>query len=461
MEMILRELGGYITRYAFHVRPLSPTQIVALSFAVAILMGGTILSLPVAHAPGQRVNFLDAIFTATSAICVTGLTVVDTGTVYSRFGQVTIMLLVQIGGFGVITLGTLVAFLSGRRIGFKERMNLQTQLNSLHVGGVVKLIKRIVILILGLEFVGALLLLLRFVPREGWSEGLFFAVFHSISAFNNAGFSLYSDNLMQFVYDPIVNFAVMGLVVLGGLGFIVVIDLLSYARHHHGRKPLSLHTKIVLTATAILIVFGALVILVFEWSNPRTLGSLSIPQKLLASLFQSVTPRTAGFNTLDYGVIRDGTLIFTMLLMFIGGSPGSTAGGIKTVTFFVLLGSAWSISRGHGELVAFGRRLSMETVVKSGSIALLSMVVLGAAATLLTFTDAGHRPLALGFEAVSAFGTVGLSTGITPRLNPISEMIIILLMYLGRLGPLTLALAIVEKGEDRRINYPVEDIIIG
>jgi trk system potassium uptake protein TrkH len=210
-----------------------------------------------------------------------------------------------------------------------------------------------------------------------------------------------------------------------------------------------------------LIVFGALVILVFEWSNPRTLGSMSIPQKLLASLFQSVTPRTAGFNTLDYGVMRDGTLIFTMLLMFIGGSPGSTAGGIKTVTFFVLLGSAWSISRGHGELVVFGRRLSMETVVKSGSIALLSMVGLGAAATLLTFTDAGHRALALGFEAVSAFGTVGLSTGITPRLNPLSEMIIILLMYLGRLGPLTLALALVEKGDERRINYPVEDIVIG
>jgi trk system potassium uptake protein TrkH len=461
MEMIWRGFGAYVARYSLHARPLSPTQIVALSFAVAILIGGTILSLPIAHAPGHRVNFLDAIFTATSAICVTGLTVVDTGATFNRFGQVVIILLVQIGGFGVITLGTLVAFLSGRRIGFKERMNLQTQFNSLHVGGVVKLIKRILILILGLEFVGAMLLLIRFVPREGWSEGIFYALFHSVSAFNNAGFGLYADSMMQFVHDPIVNFTIMGLVVLGGLGFIVVIDLLSYARHYYGRKPLSLHTKIVLTATAILIVCGTLVILIFEWSNPRTLGPMSIPQKLLASLFQSVTPRTAGFNTLDYGVMRDGTLIFTMLLMVIGGSPGSTAGGIKTVTFFVLLGSAWSISRGRGELVAFGRRLSMETVVKSGSIALLSMMVLGAAATLLTFTDTGHRALALGFEAVSAFGTVGLSTGITPRLNPLSEIIIMLLMYLGRLGPLTLALALVEKSAERRINYPAEDIIIG
>jgi trk system potassium uptake protein len=371
------------------------------------------------------------------------------------------MLLIQIGGFGVITLGTLVAFLSGRRIGFRERMNLQAQLNSLHIGGVVKLIRRILVLIMTIELVGVLLLFPAFASRLGVSEGLYYALFHSVSAFNNAGFGLYADSLSQFVDEPLVNFTVMLLIILGGLGFVVIMDILAHLRLDNGRKPLILHTKITLTTTGLLIVAGMLVILLFEWSNPQTLGRLDLPAKLLASLFQSVTPRTAGFNTLNYAAFYEGTLIFTMLLMFIGGSPGSTAGGIKTVTFFLLVGSAWSISRGHGELVVFGRRLALETVVRSGSIALISMMVLGAMATLLTFTESGFSALQLGFEAVSAFGTVGLSTGITPALGLWSKLILIGLMYFGRLGPLTLALALVEKAPEKRVNYPAEDIIIG
>jgi len=333
MGIILRAVTAFVSLDALRLRRLSSAQIIVLSFAVAILVGGTVLALPISHAPGHRVHFLDAIFTATSALCVTGLTVVDTGTVFSRFGQVVILVLIQTGGFGVITLGTLVAFVSGRRIGFRERMNLQAQINSMHVGGVVKLIKRILLLIVLIEGAGVLLLLAPFIAREGVSEGVFYALFHTISAFNNAGFGLYSDNLVSFVDHPLVNFTIMGLIILGGLGFIVEIDILSHLRQRNGRKPLFLHTKMVLVATGLLILLGTVVIWIFEWRNPTTLGPLTLPTKVLAGLFQSVTPRTAGFNSVDYGQMHEGTLLFTMLLMFIGGSPGSTAGGIKTVTF--------------------------------------------------------------------------------------------------------------------------------
>jgi trk system potassium uptake protein len=286
-----------------HFRQLSPAKTICLSFIGAILLGGVTLALPISHGPGRSVSLLDAIFTATSALCVTGLAVVDTGKDFSRFGQVVIMLLCQVGGLGVITLGTLVAMFSGRRIGYRERLNLQAQFNSLYVGGMIKLIRRILLLIFSFEAVGFLLLYLVFAPRLGLGEGAFYALFHSVSAFNNAGFGLYSDNLMQFVDNPIVNFTIMGLIIFGGLGFIVEIDVLSYLRHrHNGRKPLLLHTKMALTATAFLILFGTLIFLIFEWNNAATLGQLSVPTKIMASLFQSVTPRTAGFNTLDYNL---------------------------------------------------------------------------------------------------------------------------------------------------------------
>jgi trk system potassium uptake protein TrkH len=461
MEISVRWRNLLFWRAQWSKKRLSPTRIVSLSFVIAILIGGFVLSLPISHAEGRQIQPLDALFMAASALCVTGLAVVDTGSDFSRFGQVVILLLIQIGGFGVITLGTLVAFLSGRRIGFRERMNLQAQINSLHVGGVVKLIRRIIVLIITLEAAGTLLLFPVFAAREGMRQGFFYALFHSVSAFNNAGFGLYADNLVSYVDHPLVNFTIMALIVLGGLGFIVIMDVLSHLRSRDGRKPLLLHTKMALTATAFLIVAGAGVILLFEWSNPQTLGPLDLSTKLLASLFQSVTARTAGFNTLNYGLMMEGTLIFTMLLMFIGGSPGSTAGGIKTVTFFVLVGSAWSISRGYGELVIFGRRVTLETVAKAGSIALISMLVVGALATLLVFTDVDFSALHLGFEAVSAFGTAGLSTGITPQLSPWSKLILMTLMYFGRLGPLTLALALVEKAPEKRIAYPAEDVVIG
>ncbi len=441
-------------------RRLSPARLIALSFALAIFLGTILLALPFSHAPGQSVGIIDAFFTATSAVCVTGLIVVDTGSAYNLFGQGVIMLLIQTGGLGLITFSTMVALVSGRRIGFSERIRIQTQVNALQVGGVVNLIRRIVFFVFVAELLGALLLYVRFSELEGERMGVFYALFHSISAFNNAGFSFYADSLSSFVTDPLVNFTIIALIIFGGLGFFVIFEgVLQIFRRR--RRPWSLHSKLVLTTTGFLLLIGFFIFAFFEWTNPETLGRLSFLQKLQASLFLSVTPRTAGFNTLDYGAMRSSTLLTTMLLMFIGGSPGSTAGGIKTVTFFVIIGSAWSMSRGHGELTIFGRRIGFETVIRASVISFFGIMLAGAALTLLLFTEPHLDPFKLGFEVISAVGTVGLSTGITGGLSLVGKLIVIVLMYLGRLGPLTFAVALIEKSADKHITYPVEEIIIG
>ncbi len=441
-------------------RGLSPAQLIALSFALAIAVGTVLLSLPAAHAPGHSMGFLDLLFTATSAICVTGLIVVDTGTAFSPFGQVILLLLIQIGGLGILTFGTLLALASGRRIGFEQRLSLRTQISALQVGGVVRLIRNILLLTLLLELLGALPLYLRFALNQEPHKAAFSALFHSVSAFNNAGFSLFSDSLMSFAADPTIIMTVAVLVILGGLGFIVIADVVAHYRSSR-RKMLSLHSKIVLFATAILLLLSTVILLALEWRNPQTLADLPFFDKLLAGFFQAVTPRTAGFNTLDYSDLSTASLLLTMLLMFIGANPGSTAGGIKTVTFFILLGSAWSLSRGRGELTVFGRRIAFELVIRAGVIALIAMMLLGAAVTALSISDADKSLLALAFEAVSAFGTVGLSLGITAEMSATGKIILMLLMYLGRIGPLTFALALVEQQARQNISYPAEEVVIG
>lgn len=425
-----------------------------------ILIGAFCLALPIAHAEGSWVSPLHALFTATSAVCVTGLAVADTGSDFSRFGQVVLMLLIQVGGFGVITVGMLVAMAGGRRLGFRERLDLQTQINSPDVGGVERLIFKMLLLVLGIELAGALLLYVRLYDPNRPGVSFFEALFHSISAFNNAGFALYSDSLSQFVGDPAVNFVIIMLILLGGLGFIVLLDLLRRVWPRQ-RIPLSLHTQMALWASGILLIAALLVVLLFEWSNPSTLGTLPWYQRLLAALFQAVTPRTAGFNTLDYSAMRGGTQVFTILLMFIGGNPGSTAGGIKTVTLFVIAGSAWSLSRGHREVIFFGRRLSQELIIRAFVITFFSVMVSGAALTLLTLTEPNLDIFALIFETISAISTAGLSVGITGELSAVGKLIIIGLMYLGRLGTLTIALAFIEKRAAPGIRYPSEDVLIG
>ncbi|MCA9836341.1 MAG: TrkH family potassium uptake protein [Trueperaceae bacterium] len=423
------------------------------------MLGALILLLPFMH-KGTPFSFLDALFTATSALCVTGLAVVDTGTAFTRWGQLAIMIFFQIGGLGILTLGVFLALASGRKVGFSERMRLQMQINALQVGGVVRLLRTLLLTVFIAEASGAALLYVRFAKLEGPFEGMFYAIFHSISAFNNAGFALYSDSLMQFVADPLVNFTVIALILVGGLGFFVVADLSSrFSRAR--RAPLSLHTKLVVFSSLVLLLFGFMFFLIVEWNNPATLHEKSLGTKLLASLFQAVTPRTAGFNTVDYNSMELPTLLVSILLMFIGANPGSTGGGIKTVTVFVIVGSAWSIIRGQGELKLFGRRVATPTVMRAGVIALTGAILVGAALTLLTLTDANLPFRDLFFEAVSAFATVGLSVGITAELSASGKVIIIVLMYLGRVGLLTAALALVSEDRSDSIRYPAEEVIIG
>lgn len=436
-----------------------PAQLIALTFGVAIAVGTILLLLPVSHAPGQAIGFLDALFTATSAVCVTGLIVVDTGGAFSRFGELVILLLIQIGGFGILSLGTIAALLLGRRVGFRQRMQLQAQFNALEVGGVVRLLRRIALLVLGLEALGALAMWPRFAGEEGTWEGLYYALFHSVSAFNNAGFSLYADSLMRFADGALVQGVVLILLLVGGFGYLATLDLARRFRRPHTR--MLLHTRLALVTSAALLGVGTVVVAALEWSNPGTLGALSTPGKLAASLFQSATPRTTGFNTIDTAALAPATMTFVMLLMFVGGSPGSTAGGIKTVTFFVLVGSAWNLVRGRGELQLFGRRLATSTVVRAAVIAFLAANTVGLAFTLLLLTDGhlGYRPLL--FEAISAFGTVGLTTGLTGELSGPGRAIVIVLMFVGRLGPLTAALALVDQPQEAAVHRPAEEVAVG
>ena len=439
-------------------RKVSPAKAIALSFFSAIVVGTLLLWLPWSHAPGQPITFLDALFTATSALCVTGLIVVDTASAWSHLGRVIIMLLIQIGGLGIVTLGTIVALLLGRRVGFQGRLRAAAQVSATGTGGVVRLVRTIFLISLGFETLGALLLYPTFAALHGPGQGAFYAFFHSVSAFNNAGFALYPDSLIRFADDPLVISVLSALFIIGGLGFIVHLNL--FTRFRGGRHPLTLHSKIALLTTLALCVFGTLVVLGLEWNNPKTLGELPLRGKLLMGFFQGVTPRTAGFNTVDYTLMRESTLLVTMLLMFIGGSPASTAGGIKTVTFFVLVASAWSMMRGRGELSAFGRRVAVGTVVKAGSVALLSTGLVLSALFLLSISE----PLPLlttMFEAFSAFGTVGLSMNATFGLSDPGQLIIILLMYLGRIGPLTFALALVQEPRTSNVKYPDEGVLIG
>ncbi|MBB6097962.1 trk system potassium uptake protein TrkH [Deinobacterium chartae] len=438
----------------------TPPQLIALTFALGIVIGGLLLALPFAHAPGKHVSLLTAFFTATSALCVTGLNVVDPGTTWSLAGQIIILLLIQVGGLGIVTFGTLFAFLSGRRIGFGERLRLAQQLNALEVGGVVDLLRRIVLYTAVIEGIGALLLYPRFAALEGPLRGAYFAVFHAVSAFNNAGFALYPDNLMRFVSDPLITGVISALVISGGLGFLTFIGLQLYRRDPRAFR-LSLNTRIALATTAFLLLAGTLTVAAFEWNNPKTLGPLPLGGKLLGSVFQAVVPRTAGFNSVDYGGLTQATLFITTLLMFVGANPGSTGGGIKTTTFFVLVTSAWSMVRGRGEMVAFRRRIDSELVVRAGVVTVLSLTLVVTALLVLTLTDAKLPFLNLAFEAFSAFATVGLSINTTPLISPAGQIVLILLMYLGRIGPLTFAIALARPSR-RGVGYPADrNVLIG
>ncbi|MGY5345623.1 TrkH family potassium uptake protein [Paenibacillus glucanolyticus] len=437
---------------------LSPPQILVLGFAAIIFIGAALLMLPISSRTGEPLGFIDALFTSTSATCVTGLVVVDTGTTFSSFGQIVIMLLIQIGGLGFMTMATLFALVLKRRISLKDRLVLQEAMNQSSMEGIVRLIRRVLLYSLVIEACGAVLLSIRWAFDMPIGKAIYYGVFHAVTMFNNAGFDLFGDfrSLTGYVYDPVVNVVVMFLIVSGGIGFIVLSDLIDFRK----QRRLSLHSKVVLSMTGALLLVGFIVILIFEFTNPRTLGSLNWGGKFLGALFQSVTPRTAGANTIDITGLRQATQFFIVILMFIGASPGSTGGGIKTTTFTIMVGAVIAMMRGRDDIVMFRYRLAQERVLKALTIALLALLLILAVSMILSTTEEGEF-LEILFETTSAFGTVGLSMGLTPDLTVFGKILISITMFAGRLGPLTLAYALGPKKGKELYRHPEGKMIIG
>lgn len=436
-----------------------PAQFVVAGFAAAVTVGTLLLLLPVARRDPGGAGVVDALFTATSAVCVTGLVTVDTAVYWSGFGQAVVLALIQVGGFGIMALATLLGLLVSRRLGLRDRLNAQAEAKTLGLGDIRKVLLGIARTSLLFEAGGALVLTARFwaghdeaLPRAAW-----LGVFHAVSAFNNAGFALFSDNLIGFTTDPVISGAVSVLVVAGGLGFPVLFEL---RREWRTPQLWSLHTKVVLVMTAVLLSLGSLMFLALEWANPRTLGPLGVGGKLVAGVFQGVQPRTAGFNSLDTGALNPETLLGTDVLMFIGGGSAGTAGGIKVTTFAVLLLVILAEVRGDTHVTAFGRKVPRGAQRQALSVALLSVAaVVGATALMLLLT-----PFTLDevlFEVVSAFATVGLSTGITAQVGTGGQVLLVALMFLGRLGPITLASALALRSKPRLYEFPEERPIIG
>ncbi|WP_239618735.1 TrkH family potassium uptake protein [Cohnella mopanensis] len=437
----------------------SPPRILVLGFATIVLVGAGLLMLPFAHSQDATPRFIDTLFTATSATCVTGLVVVDTGTYWTTAGQLIILSMIQIGGLGFMTMATLFAIMLKRRISLKERLVLQEAFNQTSIEGIIRLVRKVVIYALTIELAGAILFTIRFLFDMPVGEAIYKGVFHAVSFFNNAGFDIMGDyrSLVDYVGDPLVNIVTMLLIILGGLGFVVLSDLVEI---RNPKRKLSLHSKVVLSMSGILILVGAGVILLFEYTNARTMGSLGFGEKLLAAFMQSVSPRTAGVNTVDVGALRQASQFFIVILMFIGASPGSTGGGIKTTTFTALVGAVVAMVRGKEDVVLFRMRLAQERVYKALTVTLFafSLVIL---ATMILSTTEDHHFLMILFEVTSAFGTVGLTMGLTAQLTIAGKIIIILMMFMGRLGPLTLTYALGPKQGRALYRNAEGKIIIG
>ncbi|MFN4218853.1 MAG: TrkH family potassium uptake protein [Candidatus Bipolaricaulia bacterium] len=436
----------------------SPARVLVFGFGGFITVGTLLLLLPAASAPGRSVSFIDALFTATSAVCVTGLVIKDISTDFSLFGQLVILFLIQIGGFGYMTVATLPVLLLGRKIGLKEQLALQEALNVWSLEGVPEFLRSLIKITLLVEGLGALALTGRFALDFPLPQALYLGVFHAVSAFNNAGFSLFPTNLMAYRDDLAINLIITTLIILGGLGFLVHRDL--------SHRRISFHTKLVLIITASLIVGGTLLFLVVETHNNRVFASLSWPQRLLVSYFHAVAARTAGFNTVDLAQLSGVTLYILIILMFIGASPGGTGGGIKTSTFGTIMLDLWTSLRGQVEVTVFHRRVPAETVAKAYLIAALAFFWLtGATVTLLALEQKDF--LRLLFEVASALGTVGLSTGdggilsFSALFSDLGKIVIALTMFVGRVGPMTLGMAVLKSHYHARVRYPESTIVIG
>ena len=441
---------------------LSPTQIIAITFGLIILLGTMLLTLPIASRSGVSHGFRPALFTATSATCVTGLILGDTWTMWSDFGQAVIITLIEIGGLGFMSAASLFVFMLRRKIGLRQRMIMAQALSVNEMEGVVRLQKWVLLGSLIIQLTGALILFFRFLPDHGWGQAAKWGVFHAISAFCNAGFDILGNiapgaNMIVFNDDPVVLITLMVLVVIGGLGFFVWEEVATVRSF----KKFSVYTKLVLLTTAVLLVGGAVLFALLEWDNPATIGDMPVWQKLLNAFFQSVTVRTAGFASVDQAVLTDGGKAVSIVLMLIGGSSGSTAGGIKTVTFLVLVLFAVSRARGRSTVTAFRRTIPQDKIMDAATIVAIVVGLAAAGAIFITATSPIGFTDAL-FETVSALATVGLTAGATTSLSIPAQLMIIVFMYFGRVGVLTISLGFLmgDKAEDR-FRYANTNLLIG
>ncbi|WP_168123290.1 TrkH family potassium uptake protein [Paenibacillus sp. HB172176] len=438
---------------------ISPPQLITVVFSALILVGALLLSMPFSSSTNHSVGFLNAFFTSVSAVCVNGLVVVDTGSAFSVAGQVIIMILIQIGGIGFMTVGVMVAIILGKRIGLKQRLIIQQTTQSTSSQGLVKLSLYMVLIVFAFESVATLVLTLRWMDDMGLAKALYYGMFHSVSAFNNAGFALWSDSLSGFAGDPVVNFTIITLFVVGGLGYIVIVDIF---RKRSWRR-LSLHSKVVLTASLALTAIGFLLIFLLETWNKATFGDMSYGERIMAALFQSLTPRSAGFNTIDISSMVTASQFLLIILMFIGAASGGTGGGIKTNTVVVLLLATFNTFRGGGQIHAFERKIAHDTVMRALAVVISALAFVLTVALLLIVTEnmLEEHFLEVLFEATSAFSTTGLSMGLTNDLSPAGKVIVSITMFLGRLGPLTLAFALSQKRQTSKLGYPEDHILIG
>ncbi len=438
---------------------LTSYQTLVSGFAGLILVGAFLLMLPIASKDGSSLPFVDALFTATSAVCVTGLIVVDTGQYFSLFGQVVIIILIQIGGLGLMTITTLFAVIFGQRIQLRARLIAQESLNALSFGGIVRLMKLLALTTFIIELIGAVLLSLRLYPDYG-SRGIYMACWHSISAFCNAGFDIFGGtNIFRYNSDPLFCFTIAGLIIFGGIGYGVMVEIAEKRRW----DILSLHTKMVLSTTAILLLIGTVGLFIFEYTNPATIGNWDTEHKWLGAFFLSVTSRTAGYTLLDTGSLSEVSLFFMVVLMFLGASPGSTGGGIKTTTFAIIFASVTSLIRGKDTVILFGRRIEYTLIIKALSIFYISAGFVVISTMILCLTEP-FSFIQLLFEVTSAFATVGLSTGITAKLSIYGKAVLILMMLIGRVGVLTFLMALAMRSNNdkkSKIGYPSEDVGVG
>ena len=441
---------------------LNPARIVVTSFAIVILTGALLLMLPIASRDGQVTPFLTCLFTATSSTCVTGLIMVDTWVHWTLFGQIVIILMIQLGGLGFMTVITLASFALRRRIGLSERLIMVSTLNLNDMDGVVRVVRHALMGTLLFEGVGAILLTFCFIPQYGALGGIWRGIFHSISAFCNAGFDLLGNNgaftsLLSYNGNPVVLLTIMSLIVIGGLGFFVWEDIF---RHWRQPRSLSLYTKMVLLLTRALIVGGALFFLAVEWDNPATLGEMPLWKKILNGFFQSVTLRTAGFDSIGQGGLRDSSLAMSCILMLIRGSSGSTAGGLKTATVGILLLTIRATLAGRSEVTLRGRAISHSRVMDAMTLTMIVLILFLAGSMVISVAD-GEAFLPAAFETASAMGTVGVTTGITPGLSAFSHVFLITMMFLGRVGIMSFSVAFLARSRPAKLKYPTVEFMVG